>query len=141
VTGGRWFSYVCTNPGCCPPEGTPHDPATNPIAATATVAGLVALPSRDDVGARVAPVGGPERAAMTVATARALRLARPVDTAGEVDAEADRVALAVERYAAGGRLTDDELADLTVALVAVPVRDRSMDLNTSATVDTHLALL
>jgi hypothetical protein len=23
VTDGRWRSYECTNPECCPPEGTP----------------------------------------------------------------------------------------------------------------------
>lgn len=23
VTGGRWRSYECTDPSCCPPEGTP----------------------------------------------------------------------------------------------------------------------
>ena len=44
VEDGRYFSYVCTNPDCCPPEGVRFDVRASPAAAAMTVAGLVAYP-------------------------------------------------------------------------------------------------
>jgi hypothetical protein len=29
---GRYWSYRCTGPECCPPDGTPYSPAGNPVA-------------------------------------------------------------------------------------------------------------
>ena len=46
VSDGRWWSYRCEVPTCCPPEGTPIDP-TGPIAASAVSEGMVALPGRE----------------------------------------------------------------------------------------------
>src|SRR5450756_1102833 len=31
VEGNRYWSYVCTDPTCCPPEGRPFDPAPDPV--------------------------------------------------------------------------------------------------------------
>ncbi len=76
VTEGRWFSYLCAEPSCCPPEGTPYDPAASQVSAAAVFAGQVALPDRAALAAQVSPLDGPVRLAMRRATGRArLRLA------------------------------------------------------------------
>ncbi|WP_407915345.1 DUF4192 domain-containing protein [Kitasatospora sp. NE20-6] len=61
VSGGRWWSFLCTQPGCCDPGGTPIRPAHLPsaIAAAATFAGLAPRGSRRAIVAGLAPVGPP----------------------------------------------------------------------------------
>src|SRR4051794_23493238 len=46
VTGGRWWSYHCDSPHCCPPEGRSCPPPGNAKAAEAVYRGRVALPDR-----------------------------------------------------------------------------------------------
>lgn len=76
VADGRFWSYLCTDPACCPAEGRPCEPADSRVATEATFAGAVALPSREALAARLAPAVGDDREAMLAATARAvLRLA------------------------------------------------------------------
>jgi len=48
VSDGRWWSYQCSEPACCPPDGTPIDHA-GAIAASAVSEGLVALRTREDL--------------------------------------------------------------------------------------------
>ena len=64
VTEGRWFSYLCVEPSCCPPEGTSYDPAASQVSAAAVFAGQVALPDRAALAAQVSPLDGPVRLAM-----------------------------------------------------------------------------
>ena len=132
VADGRWWSYTCDNPECCPPEGTPFDPAASAVAAACAYAGLAPVADREALAARLAPVTGPARVAMTQATDRAGERflaefgslpddgdrGRAVLAAGEV-----AVREAIQRYATGGRLHDDELAWLSVLLLSIPVRD------------------
>ncbi|WP_431935221.1 DUF4192 domain-containing protein [Micromonospora sp. RP3T] len=73
VTDGRWWSYLCDEPTCCPVEGTPYDPAVSRVSAAAVFAGQVALPDRAALAAQVSPFGGPVRLAMRQATVRARR--------------------------------------------------------------------
>jgi Domain of unknown function (DUF4192) len=127
---GRFWSYVCTSPECCPPDGTPYDVSSSPVAARATVAGCVALPSRADLERRLAPVSGPARAAMCEATRRAAeRLAglvgSPPSSAALVAQGCAAVDSALARHRDGGRLDDDELAWLSLVLGHVPVRDHA----------------
>ncbi|WP_433723275.1 DUF4192 family protein [Actinoplanes sp. CA-051413] len=76
VEDGRFWSYLCTDSSCCPPEGQPCEPAHSVVAAEATFAGAVALPNREALSEQLAPVTGDDREAMEAATARAvLRLA------------------------------------------------------------------
>jgi len=76
VEDGRFWSYLCTDSSCCPPEGQPCEPAHSVVAAEATFAGAVALPNRQALSEQLAPVTGDDREAMKAATARAvLRLA------------------------------------------------------------------
>jgi hypothetical protein len=71
VEDGRYWSYVCADPSCCPPSGTPFDATTAPAAAAAVFAGQVALADRAAVVRQIAPVTGPARMAMEAATRRA----------------------------------------------------------------------
>jgi hypothetical protein len=132
VDAGRWWSYLCEDPQCCPPEGTPVDPATSEVAAWCAYSGLTAVASRQDLAQRIAPIGEPDRSAMTRATDRADRalqdlLAAVPEAGGEAAAvlAAGTVAVqaAIERYGGGGTLDDDALAWLTVLLSSLPVRD------------------
>jgi hypothetical protein len=136
VADGRFWSYLCDDPGCCPPEGLPCAPADGLVAAAATYAGQVALPDRESVVAQLAPVTGAERDAMAAASRRAReRLAGLLDRAAPDSAARDSAARdvrragrtavrgAFRRYRAGGRLTDDDMAWLGVLLEHLPVRD------------------
>jgi hypothetical protein len=129
--GGRFWSYTCTSPGCCPPQGTPYDVASSPIAAQATVSGYVALPSRAELERRLAPVAGPAQAAMREATGRAgerladLVASRPEGAAALPAAGRAAVDAALARHRAGGRLDDDELAWLSMLLGCSSVRDHA----------------
>lgn len=139
VDQGRWWSYVCGNDQCCPPEGTPYDDAASVVATSFVAEGLSALPDREAMVRQVAPVTGPARSAMIQATERAWsRLAASFETVLEPEWEATVVAggtaavtAAIERYAAGGRLDDDEVAWLTVLLQSIPVRDAAWTAITS----------
>ncbi|MGH3683437.1 MAG: DUF4192 domain-containing protein, partial [Natronosporangium sp.] len=71
VASDRWWSYLCHNPDCCPPEGVPVDPASSEVLAWCGYAGLTAAGSRQELADRIAPVGGAERAAITRAVDRA----------------------------------------------------------------------
>ncbi|MFI5834333.1 DUF4192 domain-containing protein [Micromonospora sp. NPDC051300] len=73
VTEGRWWSYLCGEPACCPADGTPYDPAASQVSAAAVFAGQVALPDRAALAAQVAPLDGPVRLAMRRATGAARR--------------------------------------------------------------------
>ncbi len=132
VTDGRYWSYLCAEPSCCPLEGTPFDLTTSTVAARATVAGRVALPDQATFDAQVQPVTGPPRTAMRVATARAdQRMTRMITKAPDETKARDAITSAgrsamtdaLRCHANGGVLTDDDVAWLTVLLVSQKVRD------------------
>ncbi|MDI6099152.1 DUF4192 domain-containing protein [Actinoplanes sp. NEAU-A12] len=132
VHEGRWWSYLCEEPRCCPPEGNLCLPYDSVIAAEATFLGQVALPSRGDLVAQVAAVQGPGRAAMVVATEAARRRFGELVT-GDRDTKrlrrAGRAAVreAEKRYRSGATLTDDETAWLGVLLTDPAVEDYALD--------------
>ena len=133
VETGRYWSYVCQDPGCCPAEGVPFDGAAHPASAALTAAGLDVLPGRSSLAASLAPVAGPAAQAMDRATERALRRAGELvasapsgEEAMRLVVEAGRAAVreAIGVYRGGGAITDDDqLAWLTVALADLRVRD------------------
>ncbi|TCB92741.1 DUF4192 domain-containing protein [Micromonospora zingiberis] len=134
VTDGRWWSYLCTEPECCPPEGTAYDPRGSAVPAAAVFAGQVALPDRAALVAQVAPIGG---MAIRQATERAeqrltelLAAAPPTDLLGARALRTAGVAayrVARRRYGNGEHLTDDEVAWLCVLLTHLPVRDHAWE--------------
>ncbi len=137
VTGGRWWSYLCVEPDCCPPDGTPYDPAASEVSAAAVFAGQVALPDRAALTAQVAPLDGPIRVAMRRATTGARRrLTALTEEAAETALVGGRsvrsagvaaVRTAFRRHRRGERLSDDEVAWLTVLLTELPVRDHAWE--------------
>jgi len=138
VTGARYWSYVCGNEACCPPEGVPFEAAAaDPAEAEALAAvGGPVLASRADLAARVAPLGGVAAESMRQATRRAeqhiARLLAKVRRSGRLGAARQMIAAEglaavgamIARYRGGGRFTsDDEIARITVALRDLRVRD------------------
>ncbi|GGN89731.1 hypothetical protein GCM10010112_74490 [Actinoplanes lobatus] len=129
VDDGRWWSYLCEDPGCCPPQGLPCPPPDSVIAASATYLGRVALPSREHLVAQVAAVRGPARRAMAAATERARsRFPELLDDVRRIR-RAGRLAIreAEKRYRSGAALTDDEVAWLGSLLVDRGVEDYALD--------------
>jgi hypothetical protein len=60
VSHGKYWSYCCPDPACCPPEGRALPPhGTSPMAAAATYAGIRVRGSLRDMEARLRPVGAP----------------------------------------------------------------------------------
>jgi len=148
VEDGRYFSYVCRDPRCCPPEGVPFDGPAHPVAAAMAAAGLPACPDRASLAASLAPLTGPDADSMAQATQRALRRVRdlraatsarptgprrPGQAAGSREADGPRQATdagrtavrdAIATYRRGDQITDhDQMAWLTVSLADIRVRD------------------
>jgi Domain of unknown function (DUF4192) len=135
VENGRYWSYLCRNPDCCPPQGVPLDPG-HPAAVAMDAAGMTALPDRATLAASISPLGGITRTSMQDATRRAesharsllgqaSRSGRPRDARRLVLREAlSAVTGALATYRQGGRfVTDDQFAWLALALTSLRVRD------------------
>ncbi|MGH3320241.1 MAG: DUF4192 domain-containing protein [Streptosporangiaceae bacterium] len=131
---GRYWSYECGNPSCCPPEGTPFDVGSSAVAARATTEGLVAFSDRGALERSIGPLGGLARTVMRQATDRAeARLLTWLAECGEerelrrsmADQGLPLVHQALERHRDGPSLSDDETAWLGVLLKAVRVRDEA----------------
>jgi len=138
VAGGRWWSYQCSNPTCCPPEGTPVPAASagTRVAATATYVGMAALPDREALVRSLDPVSGTAQAAMAEALAQAeaawrarvhpVRSRQPAAEARAlVRAETGALLddLLRRRRAGEAAMTDGEAASIIVAIVDVLTRD------------------
>ena len=133
VQDGRYWSYACQDPRCCPPDGVPFDGPAHPAAAALAAAGITARPDRATLAGSLAPVTGPAAEAMARATVRALRRAGKLAAAAAGPAEGQQLIIeagraavreAIRTYRGGGEVTDhDELAWLAVSLADLPVRD------------------
>jgi hypothetical protein len=125
---GRFWSYLCRNPLCCPPEGTPYDVGASPVAAEAVFAGMAVAPDRETVVRGFDPPTGLALEAAERASGRARdRLAgffaSGGDTAKACAAGASAIDEAIKRYATREQLDDDDLAWLGILLTLIPVRD------------------
>jgi hypothetical protein len=133
VEDGRYWSYACQDPRCCPPEGVAFDGLAHPAAAALTAAGLDARPDRASLAGTLTPLTGLAAESMSQAMQRALRRAEELiaAAAGDTDAmrpvaDAGRAAVrdAIGTYRDGGRITDhDQMAWLAVTLADLRVRD------------------
>lgn len=146
---GRYWSYECTDSSCCPPEGTPYDISTNPVAAAATVAGCVALPDRETLARSIASLGGITRVSMRRATARAEERLQPSSTGSPHGPDRGRLleegrarfSSALSRFREGNSVpSDDDTAALSVALQHLQVRDEAWLLIDADDRAVHLAL-
>jgi hypothetical protein len=132
VEDGRYWSYVCQDPGCCPPEGVPFDGPSHPNAAAMAAAGMMARPDRQALAASLAPVTGAEAESMRQAEQRVLRRAQQL-TAGvggsrqtRLLTDAGKIAVqdAIALYRNGGAISDDDqIAWMIMAISDIRVRD------------------
>ena len=131
---GRYWSMLCNDPMCCPPEGSPYDPGSHPAAAAMTAAGLTAHPDRAAlVRTLQSPAGISDqvRQATNRARMRLAQVAAQSQTAGHTDPQLRVVRIgrtAVQRaihcYRSGGSISGrDQLAWLAVLLADLRVRD------------------
>src|SRR5260370_33618503 len=130
---GQYWSCVCQDPGCCPPDGVLLDGLAPPAAAALDAAGLTARPDRASLASTLAPLTGPAAESMGQATERALRRAEELIAAAPRDEDAlppavhagrAAVRAAIGTYRRAGRITgDDQVAWLAVTLADLRVRD------------------
>jgi hypothetical protein len=133
---GRFWSYLCGEPDCCPPEGTPFDLTDHPVTrvfASAGEAGV--LSSRAALAATVAPADGDVAELMHRATRKAEeRVARQISRVARSGRKASarrliatagirEVATAIGRYRRGETVSPEAAAWLTVVLRDLRVRD------------------
>jgi hypothetical protein len=131
----RYWSYVCEDPACCPPEGKPFDVTDHPAARAMSAGSAGVLASRDALAATVAPVTGAAAEQMRQATrdveeqvaraiARAARSGRKASVRRLIATVGlPAVSEGIRRYRGGGRLEPGEAAWLTVVLRDLRVRD------------------
>ncbi|MCX4746481.1 DUF4192 domain-containing protein [Kitasatospora sp. NBC_01287] len=124
VSGGRWWSYLCTDPGCCDPDGTSVVAGRDPraVVAAATYAGLAPRGSRKAIAAAFRPISASaadaQRHALELELSRLIKsLAAPDGEARELEATQRLIAQAM---AAAGtdplRLDEGQVARLLVGL-------------------------
>jgi hypothetical protein len=118
VIGDRWWCYHGCGEEICPSEGHVLDHQASPVAASATFAGLVALPDREALERTLEPVDEPERE----------RLRPQLDEAcSRPSHEQEREARAVKRalFAAARRADTDgvELSDEQAVRFGSALRD------------------
>jgi hypothetical protein len=129
VGNGTWWSLVCEEPECCPPEGRPLGPSCSPFAAQATFEGLVALPDRSALEAQFEPLPDDARTRLQPLIAREERAAvgdvlrgaggrreRSVKRALFAAARENSLPLEVE-------LSDEDAVRFGVALSGISLRD------------------
>jgi Domain of unknown function (DUF4192) len=134
VQGGRYWSYSCGDPDCCPPDGVPFDSAGHPASAALAAAGLTVRADRAELARTVAPIAAAdgmmhEAVALARQRAEALIDREAAATGGDpflpiADAGRRSVKQTITRYRRGGALTDDhEIAWLGLTLADLRVRD------------------
>jgi hypothetical protein len=153
VQDGRYWSYACQDPRCCPPEGVPFDPAAHPAAQALAAAGNTALTDRAALTATIAPPGGLAAEAMRQAARRAEDhisgiLRRGACAGGRAPAMQQVVSEglravqeAITAYRDGRQITsDDQFAQIAVGLEDLRVRDDAWARMDPGHVRAHLRL-
>jgi uncharacterized protein DUF4192 len=148
---GRYWSLLCGDVTCCPPEGRSYDPGSHPAAAAMTGAGLTAHPDREALARTLQrPAGIADAVARSTEQAR-MRLAR-LAAGGEAAGERDpklratrigrsQVQEAIRHYRTGARIDSvAHLAWLAVLLSDIRVRDDAWARMTPAHRDDHCRL-
>jgi hypothetical protein len=128
VRAGRWASYVCSDPRCCPRGGTPlaqagSTPALSLVQADAVGRGVAVLPDRD---ALVASLTAPARDPAVVMALHGAAARRSALVTGQGAAVAGRADLAAWRAAIAAPEVDlppEQRAALVLALSFPAVRD------------------
>lgn len=151
VHDGRWWSYVCENPSCCPPTGLPLPetltPAAAHYAAEMVADGGAVLADRAELERSICPPRNPVADAVRrQALEQAGEWVVETIAAGGADAlRAETVTLfesLVRRWAGGSReLAADEAGRIIFGLGLKAARDETATLLLDADPDVLLALL
>ncbi|MEO3806651.1 DUF4192 domain-containing protein [Nonomuraea sp. B1E8] len=142
VDEGRYWSYVCSDVRCCPPEGVPVDPSSSAPAAAAVVAGMRALPDKTALAATLEPPENFDQDRAEKITREVCAQAKKESSPGD-DWFGDgvkRVVAALDQVQAGGHLDAETVAWLGVCLTAKPVRDIAMTYVLEYDIETHVRL-
>jgi uncharacterized protein DUF4192 len=134
--GSRWWSYVCGNPHCCSPAGTPYDAGTARVAAEAVMAGMAFEPDRDALRRHLAP-DTPEVRSQVAAAVAALGecpAARPWTSEGAIESAVSR------GLAAPAELSPADTAWLALAVQAPDGAGRAMAMIQRDTAGEHYEL-
>lgn len=126
VGAGRWWSYTCELPTCCPSDGTPiNSEGCSAVAAAATYAGRVVLPNREAVEKILEPEESSTGAGMAQALVRAdeALAARITDQRSLEAVRAETRALLADAVDHEPVLSADAAARLIVGLEDVVIRD------------------
>jgi hypothetical protein len=130
VSGGRWWSFTCARPDCCPPEGRALPEESSVLAATATYAGLVALPDRATLAATLEPLPDTERERLEPlleqhehAAVQALLDGRGARHERSVKRALFAATRAADVAGSAREMSDENTARFGVALSGYPIRD------------------
>jgi hypothetical protein len=135
VEDARYWSYVCANQECCPPDGTPFDVSDHPVTRAFAASGLPMFASREELAATIAPADGETAMAMRRATrvaerqvarcvGRMARAGRRVGGRRLIAAVGQPMVVeAIRRYRGGEELGIEFAAWVTLALRELRVRD------------------
>lgn len=147
--GTRYWSYLCFDPGCCPPQGREYDATSSRLVAEAVLEGMEIVPDRESLAARVGPVAGEDRDRMAEATAAVAASMRtelgerdrtePIDPAG-LDRVIRRMREIVDTAVADPAhvLSDADAATLSVGCAFGPLRDTALSWVTVDDASEHL---
>ncbi|WP_329242839.1 DUF4192 domain-containing protein [Actinoallomurus sp. NBC_01490] len=125
---GRYYSYLCHDTTCCPPEGTPY---AGEIALAADLERVLdASPDRQSLQRSIEPEDGPSRAAVEKATHRIAeqieaQMREPGMPHALIAQTRTLIGTAVEAYRRGERLSDDDVARLSVLIGVIRLRDEA----------------
>lgn len=131
VRDGRWWSYVCDDPRCCPPDGTPIDTASAgslALAAAQAMTGRTVLANREAVVQSLAPVTGTAAQAADKAVDRVMDEVR----AETSELRQERALALLDELTARfqdprAAISDDEAAYIQVACGDIRVRDAVLE--------------
>lgn len=128
VEDGRYWSYLCGEPSCCPAEGVPFNPAAHLAARILEREGHPVAASRDALAATLAPITGSAAREMAEATQHAERAGLRLAAArGPVALDGPGLAAvrsAIQVYRQGGTLASSaKYAWLALVLLRLRVRD------------------
>jgi Domain of unknown function (DUF4192) len=129
VCDGRWWSYGCLDPDCCPPDGHELPATSSAFAAAATFDGVVPLPDRAALEALLEPLPDTDREALDPAIERAENAAVRQTLDGQAARWATSIKRALFRAARAADdpgfagLPDDDVGRFGAALAVTAIRD------------------
>lgn len=119
VHRGRYWELLCEETGF-PPEGIPYDLDTHEVTTRAVYSGLVALPDREALSARLAPL--PDRPDASVLDEQVTALG---GIRNRIGAARRLLRKALKVYGRGDRPTDDELLLIAALMADLRCRDEA----------------